>query len=336
MNRIRLSICISTLNRADVIGETLESIVPQTTGEIEIVIVDNSADSNTEKIAQQFASHCERLRYVRVDPALGMDEKYSEAVDLAQGDYCWLFTDDDLLKPGAVSAVLEATHGNYSLIVVNAEVRNEDFSVCLQPKRVDVAEDRVYRSTPSEQNQLLADLGMYLTFLGAIVIKRDVWNQREKQTYFGTLFIHLGVIFQSPLADNALFLAHPWILIRYGVAQWRARSFEIWMFQFPELIWSFPDFADWAKEKVERREPWRRWRRLLMMRAMGRYSSQEYGRWLKPRVNSTWGVVLARVIASAPIAPLNFLTRMFLSLSGKVLSLAMIDLRAWRQQSKSR
>jgi len=38
---IRLSICIATLNRAAFIGETLESMISQATGDVEIVIVDS-------------------------------------------------------------------------------------------------------------------------------------------------------------------------------------------------------------------------------------------------------------------------------------------------------
>src|SRR5947207_13738806 len=104
-------------------------------------------------------------------------------------------------------------------------------------------------------------------------------------------------------------IANPWIVIRYGNALSRARSFEIWMFEFPKLVWSFNDFADWAKERVERREPWRRWRRLLMMRAMDRYAMEHYRKWLEPRLKSVSQRILARAIASAPIAPLNLLAR---------------------------
>ncbi|HWY52684.1 MAG TPA: hypothetical protein VNW72_14500 [Chthoniobacterales bacterium] len=132
---------------------------------------------------------------------------------------------------------------------------------------------------------------------------------------------------------DTLLIAHPWIVIRYGNALWRSQSFEIWMFKFPELIWSFQGFADWAKAKVERREPWRRWRRLIMMRAMDRYSIDQYRNWIKPRLKSLPQRTLARAIACTPITPLNLLAQMFLTLTGKVQSLAMVDLKAWQNRS---
>ena len=128
---------------------------------------------------------------------------------------------------------------------------------------------------------LLADTGMYLTFIGAVVIQRALWIQRISRELFQNSFIHMIVIFGNRLPGDTLMIANPWIVIRYGNALWRGRSFEIWMLEFPKLVWSFNDFADWAKERVERREPWRRWRRLLMMRAMGRYSIEQYRTWLE-------------------------------------------------------
>src|ERR1700737_3803590 len=147
MSDIRLSICISTLDRAQFIGITLESIVADSTDETEIIIVDSSSNAETEAVAKRFEKRFHHLRYFRVDKGSGMDEKYSKAVELAQGEYCWLFTDDDVFKPGAVSAFLEATRKNYSLIIVNAEVRNPDLTICLQVRRIGFERDRVYRPT---------------------------------------------------------------------------------------------------------------------------------------------------------------------------------------------
>ncbi|TAK97862.1 MAG: glycosyltransferase, partial [Verrucomicrobia bacterium] len=218
MDGIQLSICIATLNRAAFIGETLESIVTQLTDEVEIVVVDGASTDQTGEIVKSFAARFPRLRYLRLEQKGGVDQDYCKTVDMARGEYCWLFPDDDLLKPGAVAAVLAATRKNYSLIVVNAEVRSVDLSACLQPSRVRFTEDRIYATEAPARNQLLADVGNYLSFIGGVVIRRDIWNQREKERYLGTVFIHLGVLFQSPLPGNALAIAHPWITIRYGNA----------------------------------------------------------------------------------------------------------------------
>jgi hypothetical protein len=79
------------------------------------------------------------------------------------------------------------------------------------------------------------------------------------------------------------FLAAPMIVIRYGNALWTARSFEIWMFLWPTLLWSFRDISDRAKALASPRQPWRNIKQLLVYRAYGGYSMMEYRRFLVPR-----------------------------------------------------
>ena len=141
MSAIRLSICISTINRAALLSETLGSIASQVSDEVELIIVDSSSNSETEKIVAGFGSLCANLRYVR--KSLKFDEAYCKAVELAQGEYCWLFTDDDLLKAGGVAAVLDACRTSAGLIIVNSEVRNVDFSLCLQNRRLPFEVDHI-------------------------------------------------------------------------------------------------------------------------------------------------------------------------------------------------
>jgi glycosyltransferase involved in cell wall biosynthesis len=310
-DNIQLSICIATLNRAAFIGATLDSLISQVTDEVEIVIVDGASTDNTAQVVQQYQRQFPRLRYVRLAAKGGVDQDYSQAVELAQGEYCWLMTDDDLLKPGAVAAVLEATRRPYGLIIVNAEVRNADLTRVLARSRLPFGADRVYQPTEADRARLLTDAGNYLSFIGGVVIKRQLWNARDKARYFGTEFVHVGVIFQSPLPEATLALAHPWIMIRYGNAQWTPRSFEIWMFKWPNLIWSLPGFSDAARRRVSSPEPWRRAWALLLFRARGAYSTREYQAWIAPRPGSAWSKWSARLIARLPGGMVNLFAMLY-------------------------
>lgn len=333
MKPVRLSICIATYNRAAFIGETLNSIIGQLTDDVELVIADGASTDRTEEVVRGFASECSKIRYLRLNAKGGFDQDYCKTVEAANGEYCWLFTDDDILKPGAVAAVLSVLEKEVSLIVVNAEVKTSDLSNCLQPKRVLLDHDRAYQLNTADRDQLLADTGTYLSFIGAVVIKRDLWLEREKEKFFGTEFIHMGVIFQKPLPGMAFTLAYPWITIRYGNAQWVSRHFAIWMFKWPNLIWSFPDFADWAKAKVTPREPWRLWSRLLFDRATGHYSMKDYSTSLEPRLKSSWEKFCLRTIAKIPITPLNFLGRLTARfILRKVPSMGLFELESWHKQ----
>jgi abequosyltransferase len=298
MSAPRLSIVIATLNRARFIGETLETIVSQVTGEVEVLILDGASTDGTDAVVQGFAKRCPQLRYVRQDKNHGVDRDFDRAVELAAGKYCWLMTDDDLLVPGAVAKVLAALGDEPSLLLVNSEVKSLDLSQVIEPSRLGFSDDRTYG--PHELSRLFADVGAYITFIGSVIIDRSLWLSRRREPYFGTLFIHVGVIFQAPLPREAKVLGAPLISIRYGNAMWRPRDFEIWMFKWPDLVWSFGDISEAAKEAVYPKEPWRNLKRLFFFRAKGTYSLEDYEKWIKPRAGSNRARLAALAVAAVP------------------------------------
>lgn len=295
---IKLSVCIATLNRGDLIGQTLDSIIAQANDQMEIVVVDGASTDNTAVAIHQYQKFFPRLRYFRQETNRGVDRDFALAVDLAVGEYCWLFSDDDLMKPGAIQALWNYLTGEYGLIIANAEVCTSDLKEVLQPRRLAKTENCVYK--PTEGNLLLADTAAYLTFIGCVIIKKSSWDNRNKEKYFGSLFIHVGVIFQSVLSENTLVLADPLISIRYGISLWLDKYFEIWMFKWPELIWSFENYTDDAKRAVCAKQPWRKLPILFLHRARGAYSLKIYLRWLEPRFESFWMRVAAKMIALFP------------------------------------
>jgi len=165
-----------------------------------------------------------------------------------------------------------------------------------------------------------------MSFIGCVIIKNEVWSAREKEKYFGSYFVHVGVIFQSPLPQDALVIAKPLISIRYGNASWFGKYFETWMFKWPSLIWSFGDYPDSVKVQVCPKEPWRSIGRLLIHRAKGAYSKSAYVEWLEPRLTSPWTRAVSKAIAYFPGRIANFLGFVYYSVfscnSARLLVLA--------------
>lgn len=296
------------------LGATLESILTQATPEVEVVLVDGASTDNTCEVAQAYQARFPALRYERLPARGGVDQDYCRAAALARGDYLWLFTDDDLLKPGAVAAVLRAIEHGDSLIVVNAEVRDARLARLLLPSRLRVRADRVF--APAEQSELLAEAGDYLSFIGGVVIRRALWEAREKAAYLGTEFVHVGVIFQAPLPGQARLLAKPAIIIRYGNAQWTRRAFEIWMFKWPRLIWSFEHLSSAARRRLTPTEPWRRPWALFLFRARGAYTETEYQQLVAPQPQSPRANALARAVALFPGCWANLLASLYAAARG--------------------
>lgn len=277
----QLSLCIATLNRAPYLNETLECLFPQLNSEVEIVILDGGSRDRTPEVVERFRQRFPQLKYERKAEAGGTDRDFDNAVALASGDYCWLMSDDDLLKPGTLQAVLARLRQDApSVVIVNSAIYNADFSELLHERILKIAEDRTYESADDER--FFVDAARYLSYIGAVIVQRELWLNRTRAPYFGSYFIHVGVLFQAPLT-RVLMLAEPVVKIRYGNASWSGRAFEIWMFRWPELIWSFDRFPSDTRAAVCPREPWKSVKTLLLYRAKGAYTLREYRLWIKPQ-----------------------------------------------------
>ncbi len=305
----RLSICIATMNRADVIGETLESITSQARENVEIIILDGASTDDTPKVVDGFRQRLPELKYIRESANGGVDKDYDRAVQAATGEYCWLMSDDDLLAPDALSTVLSAIERDFSLIIVNADIRTRDMSKIIETRRLAFDGDRIYQ--PHQFDEFFADAAAYMSFIGCVVIRRSIWLQRERERYFGSLFIHMGVIFQTPLPSPILIISRPLIAIRYGNAVWKPKEFEIWMFKWPNLVWSFECLSPSARQAVIQQEPWRKLKTLFYYRAKGTYSLVEYRKWIKPRVTSMIDRFGVRSIALIPGFIANLLALLY-------------------------
>jgi len=303
----------------------MDSILSQMESRVELVIVDGASSDNTPGIMAQYLSRHPEIRYFREQENSGVDRDFDKAVGYASGDYCWLMTDDDLLRPKAIATVLSALDSGSinDLIIVNAEIRNADLSSVLESRKLNFFSGKEYRKEDSES--FFAETTSYLSFIGCVVIRRTYWLSKNRTPYFGTLFIHIGVIFQPPSLANVRLIADPLITIRYGNAMWTPRRFEIWMFKWPSLIWSFPEFSDAAKQKVCRREPWRKLKQLLQNRALGSYSVTEFRKFWPSNTGKTLRIV-AYLISIAPAKLINFILILKSCLSKKKKPVLLHDL----------
>ncbi len=304
MKSIRLSICIATYNRANFIGETLDNIISQLTDEVEIIIADGASTDKTEEVINSYCKRCPQINYVRLPFKGGVDQDYCKAVEKAKGKFCWLFTDDDLLAPNSIQRILKELNNNYSLIVINAKVMNKDFSKVIDPKRMHIDEDEIFSS--SEMDLLFKRAIAYMSFIGSIVINRNLWMEREKEKYFETEFIHIGVIFQKSLPQSTLVIAEPFIQIRYENAQWSPRAMEIWIKKWPKLLFSFNHIKEEYRNKYQLTNPWVRFKRIVLIREMEAYNYKEYKKWFLTDEYSFIWKVFAFIIAIIPSCVLKW------------------------------
>lgn len=95
----RVSVCIPTYNHGHFIRDAMDSVLAQTYGGFELVVVDNCSTDDTAGIVAGYASRDRRVRYVCNDSNVGPRENLNRCLQLASGEYVKILCADDLLEP---------------------------------------------------------------------------------------------------------------------------------------------------------------------------------------------------------------------------------------------
>jgi len=159
-----ISIIIPTYNRADLIGETLDSISAQTYKNWECIIVDDRSNDNTAQVVQKYAGQDSRFRYhLRPDhKPKGANACRNYGFELSKGDYINWFDSDDLMKPDFLEKKLNAIKGlncNY-VISKTAGFKHPDVDSTIE----DYSEFYTFNSYPLTHYNYVSQLVNWLTY----------------------------------------------------------------------------------------------------------------------------------------------------------------------------
>lgn len=97
----RVSICIPTYRGAAHLGATLDSVLAQTFGDFELVIVDDRSPDDTEALVARYTDP--RIRYLKNDRNLGPEGNWNRCLDEARGTFFKLLPQDDVLYPDTLA-----------------------------------------------------------------------------------------------------------------------------------------------------------------------------------------------------------------------------------------
>lgn len=127
-----VTICVPAFNAARTLARTLDSLLAQDYGDLEVLVCDNLSTDGTAQIAGRYASR--GIQYVlNPTPCRWGEENWNHALSLAQGPLIALYHADDIYKPTMVRRQVE-------FLVRHPEV----CSVFTMTERIDL-EDRPIR-----------------------------------------------------------------------------------------------------------------------------------------------------------------------------------------------
>jgi hypothetical protein len=110
--RTRVSVCMPTWNGAAFLGDAVRSVLNQTLGDFELLLIDDASTDASVEVARSFSDP--RVRVAVNDVRHGLVANWNRCLERAAGDYVCIFHQDDVMMPTNLErkvAVLEANPG---------------------------------------------------------------------------------------------------------------------------------------------------------------------------------------------------------------------------------
>lgn len=185
---ILISICIPTLNRANYLPETLESITAQLVPDVELLVYDTGSADGSVALLDSFAHRTPGMRFFHIPERRGIDETLLLLHAEASGEYVWFFGSDDVLEPGAIEAVrrrILAAPIPPSLVFLNHRIV-DDAGRPLIAASISRTEDVTF----PDGRKSAAWLGLHLGFISACIFRRRAAPPRsETNEFLGSLWM---------------------------------------------------------------------------------------------------------------------------------------------------
>ncbi len=217
---MKLSICIPTYNFGRFIGQTLDSILPQVVDDVELVVVDGASTDNTEEIVRKRRERFPGLRYHRLDEKGGIDRDMAKSVELARGEYVWLFSADDCMADKALGKVLDEIRLGMDLYLCG-------FTLCdfhMRPQRphpiLDAPDGSTYNlGNPAERKDFFGrglTTTAFFSFMSSLVVRKETWGGAETDdTFVGSCWDHVARLFRRiPGGLRVKYLSESFLLKR--------------------------------------------------------------------------------------------------------------------------
>ncbi len=230
-----LSICIPTYNRAELLRSALYSVVRQAAelnGQVEVVVSDNCSPDHTPEVLA-WAQTLGPVRSHRNAENVGFGRNFLRlAQELAEGEYCWVLGDDDVLCEGAVAELVSAltSHPEIDYVFVNNSFQDKQ-----EPEQPPQSVPKTYSCFVREQRVVdrweqiigMSDNKGLFTYVGSHILRTRLWREHQfdflTDTGYPSLeatFPHACLVARHMTGKPALYIGKPLINVFMGAQEW--------------------------------------------------------------------------------------------------------------------
>ena len=181
---VKLSLCIPTHDgRGWCLAEALGSMIADVqasglAGIVEVCVSDNGSRDDTQAVVAAAQERAPGLiTYFRFPLSVGI-YSWLNVVEMARGEYCWLFGSDDVIEPGAIRGVLERLERYHGCGGMTASYDHYDFRL---QQKLPKHPLNYYPSDYDHERMItgfddcLFQLGMAQAFMSVQVFRRELW-----------------------------------------------------------------------------------------------------------------------------------------------------------------
>lgn len=192
-----LSICIPVYNCAEYLEQALDSILIQSTNNIEVIVYDGGSTDHTKKLMERYTDSWSFIKYYRADKRGGIDADMACCVSKANADYCWLFSGDDVMRQGSIARVISETQSNHDVYICKHTICNINMELLHEHAVLNT--EKSFEADFSITDQRLnwfanaATTEAFFSFMSGLIIKKCTWDLGTLMPKFdGSCWAHVA------------------------------------------------------------------------------------------------------------------------------------------------
>ena len=148
-NMPAISVVMPVYNTKEYVGKAIESILNQTFGDFEFLIIDNGSTDGSGDVIARYAQADSRIRVIHNEKNVFIAEARNRALEQVQGEYLNLIDSDDWVLPDMLETMYSRAKEHDAQYVVAGYFmdyyvngRNESYAVCPDDKDYEQKEFR--------------------------------------------------------------------------------------------------------------------------------------------------------------------------------------------------
>jgi glycosyltransferase involved in cell wall biosynthesis len=243
-----LSICIPTYNRAETLRLMLQSIIPQVNevrDAVELIVSDNCSTDHTPEVVQ-WAMQFGAFRCHRNKTNIGATRNILLlSNELAEGEFCWILGDDDMIIQGKLPKIIESIKNNAEMdyfyvnhcetsvvernrIILEDESRYSPLvSECFEK---DFSDYRLARWEELCKTESIDD-AVRFTCIVCHILRTKLWRRYRSELNLGadsshsfhnfdSTFPHIAIVARAMVGRPVYYLGDPCVLLGQESQEW--------------------------------------------------------------------------------------------------------------------